>query len=287
MEDGELSDNIVKTEIINRDFNKEQTRNNDQTERNTIQAKNIEKTSTHNDDTEKEKVAKVLPNTTANNALEEHANKTLIYERDVSVNEDSDTNTVTKQTLSSLKNINLTEEDLTEETKDRKVADINTEQTPDKVNEAERRERRINFKLEEVVQAYQEALNRKLKSIAMKKETQCNKTDAGESSESGMALWRKAKASFLDKKATKFTVTTDNNDTLDGEATQEATQKVKFHKWTRAHASRKRSSGYAARRKSITELQNALRKKLVLLRFRRIARLVIFCRRCVQDHCFK
>ena len=150
--------------------------------------------------------------------------------------------------------------------------------------ENELRDSRINFKLTEVVQAYQEALDRKLKALNNKQETQCNQSEDSDSSDRGAFLWNKAKASFINK-AAKVKVKIEEPDNAHQD--EDATHRSKLHKWRRLPASQRRSSGYAARRKSITELQNSLRRKLVLMKFRRIARLIIFCRRCVLDHCFK
>ena len=152
----------------------------------------------------------------------------------------------------------------------------------DKENEL--RDSRINFKLTEVVQAYQEALDRKLKALNNKQETQCNQSEDSDSSDRGVFLWKKAKASFINK-AAKVKVKIEEPDNAHPD--EDAAHRSKLHKWRRLPASQRRSSGYAARRKSITELQNSLRRKLVLMKFRRIARLIIFCRRCVLDHCFK
>ena len=155
-------------------------------------------------------------------------------------------------------------------------------ETGDKENEL--RDSRINFKLTEVVQAYQEALDRKLKALNNKQETQCNQSEDSDSSDRGVFLWKKAKASFINK-AAKVKVKIEEPDNAHQD--EDTAHRSKLHKWRRLPASQRRSSGYAARRKSITELQNSLRRKLVLMKFRRIARLIIFCRRCVLDHCFK
>ena len=152
----------------------------------------------------------------------------------------------------------------------------------DKENEL--RDSRINFKLTEVVQAYQEALDRKLKALNNKQEAQCNQSEDSDSSDRGVFLWKKAKASFINK-AVKVKVKIEEPDNAHSD--EDTAHRSKLHKWRRLPASQRRSSGYAARRKSITELQNSLRRKLVLMKFRRIARLIIFCRRCVLDHCFK
>ena len=147
--------------------------------------------------------------------------------------------------------------------------------------EIERRESRISEKLAEAVHAYQEALERKIRDAA-RKESKDNNTDDDDSSERGLVLWKRAKVSLLNKmaKSKQRAVVKENKE-------EEPRQRVRFQRWKRTANIQPKQPGYAARRRSITELQNTMRKKLILQRFRRIARLVIFCRRCVQDHCFK
>lgn len=160
------------------------------------------------------------------------------------------------------------------------------EEKLDNVNEAkkkeiERRESRISEKLAEAVHAYQEALERKIRDAA-KKESKDHNSDDDDSSDRGLALWKRAKVSLMTKMAkTKQRAAVKEN------KEEEPRQKVRFQKWKRTANIQPKQPGYAARRRSITEMQNTMRKKLILQRFRRIARLVIFCRRCVQDHCFK
>ena len=152
--------------------------------------------------------------------------------------------------------------------------------TQNKAHELERRESRISEKSAVAVQAYQEALERILKAAKdKKKHTEYNEDD---SSEIGLDLWKRAKASVLKKMKTPT-----EEDTIREAQDEEKSHKVKFHKWKRAAVPPARQSGYSNRRRSITEMQNTLRRKLALRRFRRFGNLVIFCRRCVQDHCFK
>ena len=149
-----------------------------------------------------------------------------------------------------------------------------------KTHELERRESRISEKSATAVQAYQEALERILKAAKDKKKDKGDNED--DSSDIGLDLWKRAKASVL-----KNMKTPKQADTIQEGQEEGRVHAVRFHRWKRTAVPPARQSGYSNRRRSITEMQNTLRKKLALRRFRRIGNLVIFCRRCVQDHCFK
>ena len=152
--------------------------------------------------------------------------------------------------------------------------------TENKTHELERRESRISEKSAEAVQAYQEALERILKAAKDKKKQKDHNEDY--SSDVGLDLWKRAKTSVLKKMKTHK-----EEDIIQEDQDEEKSHKVKFHRWKRTAVAPARQSGYSNRRRSITEMQNTLRRKLALRKFRRFGNLVIFCRRCVQDHCFK
>ena len=157
--------------------------------------------------------------------------------------------------------------------------DTDEHNAENKNRELERRESRISEKSAEAVQAYQEALERILKAAKDKKKQIDHDED---SPDIGLDLWKRAKTSVLKKMKTPK-----EEDIIHETQDEEKIHRIKFHRWKRGAVPPARQSGYSNRRRSITEMQNTLRKKLALRRFRRFGNLVIFCRRCVQDHCFK